>query len=215
MNLKEAFRYQNYLNDLFSQMKFYAADRRNFLIVKQEHFRSKVNPEAVDETIETTKEREYTQDNKTIISFMSALIEEKHRLSIAIDKAKAACEIDIDAETAHNNKRRDMALLLKTIAGIKPSERKTTGRDFKFNANGEQVEYCYEINEVSTIDFDRNAVKGLFRKLSRESDDMSAKIDRCMIDVIVEFEPMFDVSDSVEDALCDYEEKLRIERKAV
>lgn len=215
MNLKESFRYQNYLAMLFTSISAYLNDRRNLVCVKQEHLRKSANPEAQDETVDATKERAYAQSNGTIIEFMKAVMEEKHSLAIAIGKAKAGCVIDIDAEAAHNSLRRGMAATLEHVCAIKPSECKTQGSDFKFNATGDQVRYFYDIKEITTIDFDRNGVKRLAKNLAREADEASSALDRCMIDVNVDFVPSFNVSDSVEDALEAFAAQKKIERHAV
>lgn len=214
MNLKESFRYQNYLGTLFGSVLSYLNDKRNMVHVRQEHMRKSVNPDAQDETVDASKERVYAQDNGTIIEFMRAVMEEKYALAVAIGKAKAACSIDIDAETSHNTLRRNMASVLERVCAIKPSECKTQGSDFKFNATGDQVRYCYDIKETTTIDFDRNAVKKLAKNLSKEADEASSALDRCMIDVNVNFYPSFSVSDSVEDALEAFAAQKKIERYA-
>lgn len=215
MNLKESFRYQNYLATLFTSVSSYLQDRRNLVRVQQDHLRKSANPDAQDETVDATKERVYTHDNGTIIEFMKAVMEEKYALAVAIGKAKAACSIDIDAETAHNTLRRGMASTLEHVCSIKPSESKTQGSDYKFNATGDQVRYYYDIKETTTIDFDRNSVKKLAKNLAREADEASAALDRCMIDVSVNFCPSFNVSDSVEDALEAFVVQKKIERHAV
>lgn len=215
MNLKESFRYQNYLSELFQSVTAYLHDRRNLIRVKQEHMRRSVNPDAQDETVDATAERAYAQDNGAIIDFMKAVMEEKHALAIAIGKAKAACSIDIDAQTAHNILRRSMASTLERICAIKPSECKVPGGDFRFNAAGDQVRYVYDIKEITTIDFDRTSVKKLCKHLTREADEASSALDRCMIDVSVNFYPSFNVSDSVEDALESFVTQRKIERHAV
>lgn len=215
MNLKESFRYQNYLGALFSSVSAYLQDKRNLVIIKQEHLRKNANPDAQDETIDASKERAFTQDNGTIIEFMKAIVDEKYALAIAINKAKTSCGIDIDAETARNSQRRTMATILERVATIKPSECKTQGSDFKFNATGEQVRYFYDIKETTTIDFDRNKVKRLAKSLAKESDETSTAIDRCMIDTDVNFIPSFNVGDSIEDALESFDEQKKYERHAV
>ncbi len=215
MNLKESFRYQNYLTTLFSEVSSYLNNRRNLVRVRQDHLRKSANPDAQDETVDATQERVYVQDNGTIIAFMKAIMDEKYALAIAIGKAKSACSIDIDAETAYNSLRRGMAATLERVCSIKSSECKTQGSDFKFNATGDQVRYYYDIKEVTTIDFDRNSVKHLAKTLAKEADETSSALDRCMIDVCVDFYPSFNVSDSVEDALESFATQRKIERHAV
>lgn len=215
MNLKESFRYQNYLGTLFSSITSYLHDRRNLTCVQQVHMRASANPDTQDEVVDASKERLYAQDNNTVIAFLKAVMEEKYNLAIAIGKAKASSPIDIDAETAHNVLRRGMASTLESVCAIKPSEYKTQGSDFKFNVNGEQVRYFYDIKETTTIDFDRKVAKSLAKSLAKAADEASSALDRCMIDVNVNFYPSFNVSDSVEDALDAFAVQRQIDRHAV
>ncbi len=215
MNLKESFRYQNYLAKLFADISGYLQDKRNLVCVKQEHLRKNANPDAQDETVDATYKRLFAQSNGVIVDFMKSIIDEKQALSIAIGKAKAACPTDIDAVSSCNAMLRGMATVLERMCAIKPSELKTQGSDFKFNATGEQVRYCYDVIETTTIDFDRNKVKRLAKALAAEADENSATLDRCMIDVNVNFTPMFSVSDSTEDALEAFAAQRDYERHAV
>lgn len=215
MNLKEAFRYQNYLGTLFATASSYLRNKNNLVRVQQEHLRKSANPDAQDEVVDATTERMYEQNVDTIIDFMKAIIDEKYRLSLAVDKAKAGQSIDVDAETSRNTMRRAMVGVLEYIGSIKPSESKRQGSDYKFTATGEQASYYYNMKETVTIDFDRSKVKHLSKELAKDADETSTALDRCMIDDSVDFVPFFNVSDSIEDALESFEAQLKSERRAV
>lgn len=201
MNLKEAFRYQNYLTKMFSTATSYLYKRENLVHIEQEHMRKSTNPDAQDEIVDATPERPYAQSNRELIEFAIALLDEKHSMSLAIDTAKAGASIDVDAATSVNGSRRTLVSILEGICAIKPTERKTQGYDYKFNATGEQARYCYNIKETTTLDFDPSEVKCLAKRIAKEADETSAALDRCMIDVSVDFTPRFDISDSFEDSL--------------
>lgn len=202
MNLKEAFRYQNYLTNLFDVASSYLRNRQNLVHVTQFHLRNEANPDVDNVRIDATTERPYSCHNDVLLAFLNSVMEEKHNLAILIGKAKASCPIDIDAETASNSIRRNAIHTLGGAIAIKSSETKKQGNDFKFNVAGDQVRYVYDITEVKNIDFNRNRFKGMLRALSQKADEVSAAIDRCMIDVeLPKFVPMFDISDSVDDAI--------------
>ncbi len=205
MNLKESFHYQNYLDDLFNSAQMYLQDHSNLVKVSQEHLRNKSNPDAADETLDGTKVRVYQQSNDTIVRLLLAVIEEKHDVAIAIGKAKATCSIDIDAEAATNKLRHMATPILYRMGAIKPEERKTRGSGYKFNVNGDQVSYYYDILEKTDVDFDRPQVKRLAKELSKKANEVSDVIDHCMIDTTVEFTPLFNVGDTLEDALETFE----------
>lgn len=204
MVLKEAFRTQNYLENLINRGLMFLTSTDNVTTKKQEHMRKKVNADAEDETIEVPKSTVFENDKITpnvVVDFVMDVMAEKEKLTYAITVAKAKAEIDIDSSIALNKTRQGIAGILNTMANIKASERITTGRDYKFNNDGDQVLYAYNINEVTTIDFDRNKVKTLVKKLNRESDEVSTKLDALNVTVNVNYTPKYEIGDSFEDCL--------------
>ncbi|MDB7829170.1 hypothetical protein [Intestinimonas butyriciproducens] len=204
MYLKEAFRYQNFLADLSEQTMGYLTATRNIMKTTQEHMRKKANPDADDEVIDMTTERttQYTPDN--LVGFLVMLVDEREKLTAAISDAKRNCGINIDAEVANNKIRQRAATMLQRMGNIRATERVFKANGYKFNAEGNQVAYAYDVKEVSVIDFDRNKVKGICRKLSEQADEMSTAIDKAMVELTVEYKPVFSVGDSFEDAMDKY-----------
>jgi hypothetical protein len=129
------------------------------------------------------------------------LLNQKESLSTAINKAKVTCGLDIDGSVSLNKMRQSINSVFANMANIKATEKTTNGRSYKFNVAGDQVPYTYEIKEVTTIDFDRTKVKAVAKKLIKEADEISAIIDKLMIDTEVDYEPIYDVNDSYEDVL--------------
>lgn len=128
------------------------------------------------------------------------MITEKELLSNAIAKAKTGTEINIDNAIAMNKKKQGFISVLNGIANLKPSEKVTQGTDYKFNQqDGNQIRYYYNIEETTTIDFDRNDVKALIKKYSKECDDISAKLDAIEINTVVKHTQKYDISDTFED----------------
>ena len=119
----------------------------------------------------------------------------------AISAAKKSCSIDIDAEVANNRIRQNVATTLSRMGNMKPSERMTKAYAYKFNAEGNQVQYAYEVKEVTTIDFDRNKVKAISKKLIQCADEVSTAIDKAMVELAVDYTPNYSVNDSFEDAI--------------
>lgn len=204
MVLKEAFRAQNYLENLIKHGILFLTNADNITTKKQEHMRKKVNADAENEVIEMPKSIVFENENITpdvVIDFVMDVMNEKQTLTTAIATAKLGAEIDIDSSIALNKSRQNISHVLETLASIKASERTITGRDYKFNNDGDQVLYAYNINEVTTIDFDRNKVKSLVKKLNRESDDVSTKLDALNVTVNVDYTPKYEIGDSFEDCL--------------
>lgn len=201
MYLKEAFRYQNYLNELISATTSYLNGGQYTTKTVQEHLRKKANPDAENETIDLSAERALAYTANQMVDFLQHLIDEKQKLTKAISEAKKGCSIDIDAEVANNRIRQSVAATLSRMGNMKPSERMTRAYAYKFNAEGNQVQYAYEVKEVTTIDFDRNKVKGISNKLIQCADEASTAIDKAMVELAVDYNPNYSVNDSFEDAI--------------
>lgn len=201
MYLKEAFRYQNFLETLMMKTGNYLTDSRVSMKTMQEHMRKKINPDAEDETIDANVIKVVDFSANELICFMEFICKEREDLTTAISAAKAKAPIDIDTEIANNKTRQRVAATFSAMGNMKSSERKSRGTDFKFNAEGNQVSYYYEIKEVSTIDFDRNKVKNLAKAFITKADEISTLIDKAMVEIEVDFSGAFNVNDTYEDAV--------------
>lgn len=200
MNLKESYRYANYLDALLNTAYRYLQNKGFTTTTKQNHLRSKANSEASDEIVEVQKPYDVEFTPNDIIDFVVGVITEKELLANAIAKAKSGAEINIDNAVAMNKKKQAFVSVLSGIVNIKPSEKTTQGTDYKFNQqDGNQIRYFYNIEETTTIDFNRNDVKALIKKYSKECDDISSKLDAIEINTIVEHTQKYDISDTFED----------------
>ena len=201
MILKEAFRYQNYLSSLFVQATSYLSREDFITTTTQNHNRSMVNPDAQDEKISVPKMFNVDYKPNDLINFVVKLIDEKQKLSNAIAEAKKSLDIDVDAAMSMNNTKQDFISVLRKMVVIKPSESDKEGTSYKFNNDGDQVLYRYPVKEVKTIDYDRNAVKGLISKYKKETDEISTERDRIDIMTDVDYTPVWEVDTPLEDIL--------------
>lgn len=135
-----------------------------------------------------------------IVNFIVRAIEEKQKLSDAIVSAKKTAEIDIDSAIAMNKVKQNYFTILNNMANTKASERVTTGTDYKFNVSNEQVSYRYEVQEIVSIDYNRNDVKALSKKFVKETDEVSTKLDTIELTTNVDYEPVWDY-DNLEDVV--------------
>ena len=199
MNLKESYRYANYLDDLLSAAYSYLRNKGFITTTKQNHLRSKANSEANDEVIDVQKpyDVEFTPNN--VVDFVVKIINEKEGLSNAIAVAKANTEINIDNAIAMNKKKQGFVSVLNGMADIKATEKQKNGSDYKFNAEGNQVAYYYTVVETTGIDFDRNDIRALAKKYLKETDEISAKLDTIEINTILDFEPKYDINSTFEE----------------
>lgn len=201
MYLKEAFRYQNFLGRLIERSASYLSTRNYVTKTTQEHLRKKANPEAEDEMVDVVVDRPYECTNNQLVSFLEHLMAEKEKLTAAISVAKRACKIDIDAELANNRIRQRVASIFSEMGKVRAAENVIRGTGYKFNGEGNQVPYSYDVKQVTQIDFDRNKVKRVSRVLTSKADEVSTDIDKLMVELVVEYDPEYSINDSFEDVV--------------
>ena len=198
MVLKEAFRMQNHLTALTNSAIAFLSANENVMRIKEEHQRSKRNPKAEDEIVEVKRDHDMNADG--VIDLLLDLMNEREKLSLAISRAKESAEFDIDAAIAANKARQEAADCLKELAGRKSSETVSRGMDYLINAEGNQTAYYYNVRSVETIDYDRDKVRGIVKRLQRESDAVSTKIDLLNVTLEVDYAPKYDFESGFEDA---------------
>lgn len=199
MVLKEAFRFQKFLDGLFQSAQYSISDKSHALTVTKTHLRSLANAEAEDK-VEIIDNGVFCA-NDDVIAFMQFLIQEKFALSCAIGKAKASIEFDIDAAVETNKYRQNLRNSVNGMLRNVASKKIERGTDYKFNVEGNQMQYAYDVEVDYTEAFNRNAAKIIIRGVITEADKISRAIDSAMIDTDVEYTSIFDVNDSFEDAM--------------
>lgn len=205
MNLKESFRYQKFLNELIDNAADSVQARNHCLKTTKIHKRNAANPE-VEDMIEEVQCPDAFYPNDDVIEFMLSLIEEKRKLSEAIGAAKSVIDFDLDAAVESNKQRQYMARVLKCMLRYTPSTNTETCKDYKFNAEGNQMPYFYNVDVVTTEAYSRTSAKEAMKKISAEADVVSAKIDTAMINAVVDYNPPYDVNDSFEDAMAEFKD---------
>ena len=199
MNLKESYRYANYLDGLLSTAYTYLRNKGFVTTTVEEHLRKQSNPDVENETIEVQKPFDVEFSPNDVIDFVVKVITEKEKLSDAIAKAKNTTDINIDNAISMNKKKQVFVSVLNGIADIKPSEIKTTSKSYKFDINGEQKPYVYDVNRKTSINFDRNDVRNLIKKYLKETDEISAKLDLIEITTQVDFVPKWDINEKFDE----------------
>lgn len=201
MVLKEAFRYQNFLDDTLDKVTNYLTKVKFITTTKETHNRKKVNPDAENETLEVKNGYNVDFTTNNLIDVVCAIIAEKEKLTNAITIAKRSTEIDIDSSIAMNRLKQKISSVFNTMAEIKNSETTIRGTGYKFNEAGEQVSYYYDVDSVVTINFDRNDVRKLTKKYQKETDEISTKLDTIQLTTVVDFVPRWDITDTFEEVV--------------
>lgn len=209
MNLKDAFRVQNKLQQVMTQALDILEDHRNLLKVKTTHLRSKVMDDAQDVVVEENAPSEYAGYANEIAGFLMAMMAEREKLSAAIRAAKGTLPLDMDSEAGLNRQRQALARVFRGMTALRNSEKTIAGggSGFRFNGEGNQVTYRCDARQVITIDFNRNKIRALAASLGRKADESSMEMDKYLVNTQVDYAPPFDVNDSFDTILTDFMEQ--------
>ena len=212
MNMKDAFRFQNRIKSLMCEATSILQDRRNIVKVKTTHLRSQVLADTQDAVVEEAAPSEYAGHANEVTALLMFLMDEREKLSQAIHAAKSNLELDMDSEVGLNRQRQELAEVFRRMAALRNSERTIAGggSGFRFNGEGNQVSYRCDATQVTTIDLDRNKIRGMAAALSKKADEISVSLDRCLVNTEVTYEMPFDMNDSFEEILNDFIEKAAV-----
>ncbi len=200
MNLKDSFRYQNFLDKLMKSASESIKNANHGLKVTKIHHRKKVNP-AVEDLSEKVQLEQNFYPNDDVVAFMAGLVEEKRKLTEAITRAKAGLKFDIDAAIETNKFRQNLAGSVRSMLRFTKSQYKDKGMGYKFNNEGNQVTYYYEIDVISEEAYDKTVSRKIMRNMIDLADRVSGEIDAAMITALVDYSAPFDVNGSFEDAM--------------
>lgn len=211
MNLKDAFRAQNKLESVMGEADSILMDHRNVMKTVTTHLRSKVMADAQDAQTEEEAPSEYADRIDLVAAFLTAMLGEREKLCAAIHAAKASLPLDMDSEVGLNRVRQSLAATFRQMAALRSNETLLAGGGigYRFNTDGNQVVYRCDAKRVTTINFDRNKVRGMATSLGKKSDETSAALDKCLVNTVVEYELPFDMNDNFEAILNDFMEKAR------
>lgn len=214
MNLKEAFRYQNRIQSFMDEAQNILDRDSNVTKVENTYLRHKVMPEAQDETVLIAPETEYYDRITGIAQFLLFLLNEKAAILAAIRSAKNELDIDMDSEVSLNVSRQSIARTFKRMNDLRNSEQTISngGTGYRFNAEGNQISYRCDVKRVTTINYDRNVIRAKLGELNRASDEMSTKIDLCLVTSVVAYQPPFDVNASFAEAFEAFEASGKVVR---
>lgn len=205
MNLKESFRYQNFLESMMRAAVSSIQNRDHCLKITKTHHRTKANPDGQDLTEIVEVEDFFPNDE--VIRFMEWLVKEKDILTRAIGAAKASLDLDIDAAIETNKFRQTANNAIKGMLRCSPYKRTEQGRDYKFNVEGNQTPYIYEIEVVAEDSYNREEARSIMRSMISDADKVSSDIDAAMINTVIDYVAVFDVNDTFDDVLEEFLKK--------
>ncbi len=198
MNIKTAFRYQNFLSDL--QGKAFSAFREVRNTQTEEHQKSLADTEAADETVTIANPKiEAGITAEKCLTLIFDIFEEKAAIDLAVAKAKKIHgDFDLDAELNINKARRNLIGSLEFYTGERSTETLTNGRAYKFNVEGNQISYTYPVKQLTELNFDPEALSERLKELSAKADEVSDRADAFLLENTIDFTPKFDIHDKFE-----------------
>lgn len=204
ITLKEAFRHQKFLSSLQGMCRLYLDDEDFFTKKVEKHLRAKVLPGQENEDVDISEPRRYTVQE--VIDFCRVLMDEEEKLAAAVHKAKSGMDFDLDTAVIVNRSRRELAEKLRHETGFEATHtlKRGSGTGYVLDKDGKPTTFNYDIDTVTTIDFDRGQVKKQMQKLFDEAEKLSLEIDRAMLAEVVDYEPKFNPNDAVQNVLDDF-----------
>ena len=200
MNLKEAFRYQKFLDSLMRCAVSSIGSYDHSFKTTKTHLMSAANPDAEDKVEEVEPDTPF-YPNDDVIRFMQWLVGEKQKLSDAIGFAKGTASFDIDAAIETNKFRQSANTAIRNMLRRSGGRKIERGQGWKFNNDGVQSPYYYDVVVETETAFDREKSKDVSRELILASDRVSSEIDLALITTAVDYEPPYDVNESFEDVM--------------
>lgn len=206
MNLKEAFRYQNAIEQMISQIDYILSDEDNVTITKRTFLYKKADPESQNEVVTEKPATDYYKQINKLAELAMFLMSEREKLSYQITKCKRSLPIDLDSETSLNRYRQNLAKVYRGMARIKGKEvtEPKSGTGYRFNNEGNQVAYRCDVERVTTINFDRDLVRRYAAELSAKAEKASLDIDRVLIESVVDYDPPFDANANLDEVFEDF-----------
>ena len=188
-------------------MEIYLGVSDNVTVKIEKHLRSKAVKGQEDEKLDVTDYNSKIYDTEKALKFFLSLIDEREKISAAIQAAKAKMEFSLDSAVDVNKKRHLVLDVLRRMSRLQSESRlrKNAGTGYVFNNEGNQTSYNYDIEVVTTIDYDRNKVRATVEKNQKHADEISNKIDAALINTQVDYILPFDSHASLVEILEDFQ----------
>ena len=196
MNLKDAFAYMNFLStsmqtarDLLSpvspRLDVRTISSDNYLYTSRKVLRySEVNSGMEDTQEDVEDLRSYSVTGDELILFLDEARRERERCALAISAAK--------------QKLHELIKKYRSLLDLRNLRRDYMDTSYKFDIDGRQTAYNVPATVISTISFDRNAVRSKAEELTQQAKAASAWIDKALVTTDVDFVPRWNISDEFE-----------------
>lgn len=208
MNLKEAFRYQKFLDSMMQAATNAMRNKTLCLNTEKTHHYNKADASLTD--VIEVEEKTVQYQVEDLVSLGHVLIGERRKLTHAINVAKANADIDIDAYVEANKFAMRMISGYRTILSFQSGKHKERGSGYRLNGEGNQTGYVYEIDVVDTEAYDRKDIKKQLHEVSVKADEVSSQIDSAMVNTLVDYDPIYDVNETLDDIMAEFVQKREV-----
>lgn len=219
MNLVEACRLAKNLENFKKSLSYMLMDNNYTVRISENHLKSKAASDIADEVVEGEVKKDYDIEVVDIIAILDSLMEKKAMLSSAIEEAKHnitinvnGCELSYDSAVEYNKSLRDVVISsIRRLNATKDGLSKTTARDYKFDNEGKQTPYLYQVETTTTLTFDKKDTKKKERAYRKLADEVSTKIDEAKMNATIELDLGIELNDTLEDIIDAYLESKEVE----
>lgn len=142
--------------------------------------------------------RSYSVTGDELILFLDEARRERERCALAISAAKQKLPRNLDLEISLNKERHELIKKYRSLLDLRNLRRDYMDTSYKFDIDGRQTAYNVPATVISTISFDRNAVRSKAEELTQQAKAASAWIDKALLTTDVDFVPRWNISDEFE-----------------
>ena len=209
MNINEACKLARNIKECVEVLQRMSYKSEYAYKIEMKHEKKAVNPDVEDLTEDNTADKEYDVSMNQIVKAMLYLNKEAAKVSKAIEVAKNSAlvnvngeMISVDSATEYNRNLRSTINIMRSLSKNKDTESKSRGSDYKFDIEGKQTPFYYNITTTKTVDYDKTEIKNEEKAIRKEVEEISIAIDKAKLDTEVMLDTVFDVNtDSFEDVL--------------
>ena len=202
MRLKEAFTLQNKIQSLYQQT---VSMLRAETFAKKQVIRlySKANiGEDVTEDLPVSTDYLAGDDKRydfdKLVDIALGILEDKQNLTLAIERAKIASDINFDALKQGNVVKQFLINNLKHLDGLKSFQVEGDDQVFGRDNEGKPAVYRYPTRTVTSYDIDKTHLKSILKRLKNDFNEASLTLDELALTIDVDFTPRYDYDSSLE-----------------
>lgn len=211
MRLKEAFQLQNKISSLYDNLNILLVDKDTFAYKQIKHFYSKANinndlTEDMPVSVHLFAGNDRYDFDK-LVDLIQAVGDDKQKLNLAIDKAKASCPTNIDALKSDNMIKQRLVRSLLDVNNLKDNIYDSYADFYGKDNEGKPATYHYPTKISTQYKIDKNHLKAIVKRLNTECNDNSLKLDELLVTMNVDFNPTFDYDSDIEDIYLSYDKQ--------